>query len=203
MPKPDKPLKTAFTPLRAKLADLPPPPPKPPEPPAPLPAQAPPPATNPAQKPDPTAAKTKEAKPLPPAVTLTLELVSRADRAVCGWAYGRGKAPDTPQITIVLNAIHPEVAAALGAKDAQKLAWLAGLAFAEGLWLQHWKPTWKALQDRLRAETLPPEKQQITGMLFLSEALARHPLVQDVAQRACHEPLPSDGRLPMGSIPLS
>jgi hypothetical protein len=211
MPKPDKPLKTAFTPLRAKLVDLPPPPPKLPAPPAPLSAQAAPPATpapapaatNPAQQPDPTAAKTKEAKPLPPAVELQLELVSRADREVHGWCYSSGRSSERPTITLVLNGLHPEVAAALNAKDHARLARLVGLAWAEGLWIQHWKPTWRALQATLRAELLPPEKQNVTGMLFLAETLARHPLVQAVAQRACNEPPPSDGRLPMGSIPLS
>jgi hypothetical protein len=199
MPKPDKPLKTAFTPLRAKLAGLPPPPPKPPAPPAPEPAQAPPPA-----KPDPTAAKAKEAKPLPPAVDLQLELVARADREVHGWWYANGRrSSERPTLTLVLNGLHPDVAAALNAKDHARLARLVGLAWAEGLWLQHWKPTWRALQARLRAELLPPEKQNVPGMLFLAETLARHPLVQAVAQRACDEPLPDDGRLPMGSIPLS
>ena len=77
------------------------------------------------------------------------------------------------------------------------------MAFAEGLWLQHWRPTWKALQAKLLAELLPPKTQRIPRLLFLSEALARHPLVQAVAQRASHEPAPSRGRLPMGSIPLS
>ena len=199
MPKPDKPLKTGFTPLRAKLVDLPPPPPKPPAPPAPEPAAT---AIEPAPAPAAQPKDVKPSKPLPPAVSLALELVNRSDREVCGWTYGRGKAPDTPVITIVLNAIHPEVAAALNAKDAQKLAWLTGLAFAEGLWLQHWKPTWKALQARLRAELLPPEKRNVTGLLFLAETVARHPLVQAVAQRACQEPPPSDGCLSMGQIAL-
>ena len=140
---------------------------------------------------------------MPAAVTLALELVSRADREVHGWAYAKYRAKEPTSIVLVLNAIHPEVAAALGTKDAQKLAWLAGLAFAEGFWLQHWKPTWRALQATLRAELLAPEKQRVPGLLFLAEALARHPLVQKVAQRACTEALPDDGRLPIGSIPLS
>ena len=135
-------------------------------------------------------------------VTLALELVSRTDREVHGWAYAKDRAKESPSIVLVLNTLHPEVAAALNAKDAQKLAWLTGLAFAEGLWLQHWKPTWKALQARLRAELLPPEKRNVPGMLFLAETLARHPLVQDAAHRACQEPPPSDGRLPMGQIAL-
>ena len=200
MPKPDKPLKTAFTPLRAKLVDLPPPPPKPPEPPAPEPAATAPPA------PAPPAAQPKDvkpSKPLPPAVILALELVSRSDREVCGWTYARGKAPDTPVITIVLNAMHPEVAVALGAKDAPRLTRLIALALAEGLWMQNWKPVWAALQAKLRQELLPPQQQKVVGMLFLAETVARHPLVQDVAQRACNEPPPSDGRLAMGQIALS
>jgi hypothetical protein len=139
---------------------------------------------------------------LPPAVSLALELVSRSDREVCGWTYARGNAPDTPVITIVLNATHPEVAVALGAKDAPRLTRLIALALAEGLWMQHWKPVWAALQAKLRAELLPPENRNVPGMLFLSEALARHPLVQAVAQRACNESLPEDGRLPMGQIAL-
>ena len=199
MPKPGKPLKTGFTPLRAKLVDLPPPPPKPPEPPAPEPAAT---AIEPAPASAAPPKDVKPSKPLPPAVSLALELVSRADREVHGWAYAKDRAKEPTTVVLVLNAIHPEVAAALNAKDAQKLAWLTGLVFAEGLWLQHWKPTWKALQARLRAELLPPEKRNVTGMLFLAEALARHPLVQAVAQRACHEPPPSDGRLPMGQIAL-
>jgi hypothetical protein len=203
MPKHDKPLKTAFTPLRAKLVDLPPPPHKPPAPPAPLPAQAAPPATQPAQKADPTAAKTREAKPLPPAVDLQLEVVSRADREVHGWCYCSGRSSsERPTTTLLLNGLHPDVAAALNAKDHARLARLVGLAWAEGLWAQHWKPTWRALQATLRADLLPPEKQNVTGMLFLAEALARHPLVQSVAQRLCTEPLPDDGRLPMGQIAL-
>ena len=133
---------------------------------------------------------------------LALELVSRSDREVCGWTYARGKAPDTPVITIVLNAMHPEVAVALGAKDAPRLTRFIALALAEGLWMQHWKPVWAALQVKLRAELLPPEKQRLPGMLFLAEALVRHPLVQAVAQRLCTEPLPDDGRLPMGQIAL-
>ena len=44
---------------------------------------------------------------------------------------------------------------------------------------------WRALQTRLRAELLPPEKRNVTGTLFLAEPLARHPLVQAVAQRLC------------------
>ena len=184
------------TPLRAKLAELPPPArPKPAEPPAPS-------SAPPAQKPEPTVAKAKEDKPLPAAVTLALELVSRADREVHGWAYAKDRAKESTSIVLVLNTLHPEVAAAFNAQDHARLARLVGLAWAEGLWLQHWKPTWRALQATLRADHLPPEKQNVTGMLFLAETLARHPLVQAVAQRACTEPPPSDGRLPMGSIPL-
>ena len=108
-----------------------------------------------------------------------------------GWCYSSGGSPERPTITLALNA-----------KDHARLARLVGLAWAEGLWVQHWKPTWRALQARLRAELLPPEKQRIPGLLFLAEALARHPLVQQVAQRACQEPPPSDGRLPMGQIAL-
>jgi hypothetical protein len=135
-------------------------------------------------------------------VTLALELVRRSDREVCGWTYARGNAPDTPVITIVLNAMHPEVTVALGAQDAPRLRRLIALALAEGLWMQNWKPVWAALQAKLRAELLPPEKQRIPGMLFLAEALARHPLVQAVVQRLYTEPAPSDGRLPMGAIAL-
>ena len=148
--------------------------------------------------------KAKEAKPLPPAaVTLALERVSRADREVHGWTYVRPDVPDAPAITIVLNAAHPEVAASIGAKDAPHLTRLIALALAEGLWLRRAKPTWKRLHAKLRAELLPPEKRDIPGLLFLAETLARHPLVQEVARRACTEPIPDDGRLAMGSIPLS
>jgi hypothetical protein len=121
---------------------------------------------------------------------------------VHGWAYAQDRAKESTSIVLVLNTLHPAVAAAFNAQDHARLARLVGLAWAESLWLQHWKPTWRALQATLRAELLPPEKQRIPGLLFLAEALARHPLVQAVAQRACHEPPPSDGRLPMGQIAL-
>jgi hypothetical protein len=121
---------------------------------------------------------------------------------VHGWAYAQERAKEPVTVVLVLNAIHPEVAAALGAKDAPRLARLIALAWAEGLWLQHWRPAWSALQAKLRAELLPPEKQRIPGLLFLAETLARHPLVQAAAKRACTEPPPSDGRLPMGQIAL-
>ena len=59
---------------------------------------------------------------MPSAVTLALELVSRADREVHGWVYAKDRAKQSTSIVLVLNALHPEVAAALNAQDAQKVA---------------------------------------------------------------------------------
>ena len=195
MPKPDKPLKTAFTPLRAKPVGLPPPPPKAP---APEPAQAAPfPPTPSLQAPQ----APKPDKPLPAEVQLALELVERPDRCVAGWCYRDKSQPQQARLVLVANLAHDGLASALQAKDARALSRWCGLVLAEALMAGGFRPMLCALQAAFRQELLAPEQRQVRGWLFLGETIARHPTMRLAAEQLCAQP-PPKARLPLGSVSL-
>ena len=121
-------------------------------------------------------------KALPAAVEVWLELVSRADRRLPGWA-ALARSEDRRGIVIALNAANRLVAKALQQPDQETLAFLVALPLAETLIRRRREPFVAAALERICDVLAPAGKREVSGWLFLSELLAASPELKAVAER--------------------
>jgi hypothetical protein len=130
---------------------------------------------------------------LPPDLPIYVQTERRDDRQVptCSYlATHQGKRV----LVLILNTAHPLITHALsthrasvtGKADphpAYTLAWWIGIAWAERLMMHHRDLPLQAALARVRRLLVPPDKQDVRGLLFLASCLASSQPVTDAVAK--------------------